>query len=447
MAGSRSAGEVDAAASALRCAGEAALRSERLIVRGFTLIRTVTLMQSAASLIILWQHYRSPGLVVATLLAAMGESVLVVRIFRRQGSPRDVRVVAADFMCTMTFLTVTGTALKSSANPVTDNVLYPYSVAAMVVVAFGIRRWPGVVLIPAAAGATYVGLAASRFGFGLDLLANTPTYWAFAVIGWALAAKLRQLSSDLDDARSDAVARERELVRSQHAREVQRMRLTAVQADLDRETERTRTFRQLHDNVLQTLEFIARDDEIALGHLHGRVAAEAAWLRALVRGEAEPSNGDLSATLADITQRQAAVGLRVQLNVAAMAESEPLPRATAEALAGAVNEALTNVRKHAGTTRAVVRAAPSADGVLVTVLDDGCGFDSSTATAGFGMPASIRARIREVGGTVVISSAPGAGTHIELRVPRFGDERPGDRAAGQPSRAEEVPAWLSRGGT
>jgi signal transduction histidine kinase len=395
-------------------AGAATLRTERLIISGFTLIRAVTLVQAAANLIIAWQRYQWPALALAALLVATAESALVVRAFRRQGSAQRGRVVAVDVACTVVVLAATGIAMKSSANPVTDEVLYPYSVASMVIVAFGIRRWPGVAATPVLVAGTYAGLAAWRYGFSFGLVANSLTYWAFALIGWALAGQQRRLSRELDTARADAVARARELADATHAHDVQRLELTALRAELDRE----RMNRQLHDNVLQTLEFMARD-EIDPGRLRSQAAADAAWLRSLVQGgspDASPG-ACLDATLTAVVRRHLAAGLRVQLNTAGIAQAPPLAAGPAEAVAGAVNEALTNVRKHAGTGAAVVRAAPSADGIVVTVLDNGAGFDAANAATGRGLPASIRARIREVGGTVVITSTPGAGTHVELRVP------------------------------
>lgn len=406
--------------------GQATEHAERLIIRGLALIRAVTLLQAAASLVILWQRYRWPALALAALLAATGESALVVRACRRRGSVQCGRVIVADVACTIVVLAVAGIAMKSSASPVSDDMLYPYSVAAMVIVAFGIRRWLAVATIPLLAAATYAGLAAWRYGFSFGLVTNSLTYWAFALIGWALAGQERRLSRELDAARSEAVARTQELADATHAREVQRLQLAALQAELASKTERDRTLRQLHDNVLQTLEVIARD-EADSAQLRNQAAADAAWLRSLVQGgiEAGSPGAGLAAALTAVAQRHLAGGLRVELNVAALAEAPRLAAQTVEAVAGAVNESLTNVRKHAGTERAVVRAAPSGDGITVTVLDRGAGFDAATAGTGLGLPASIRARIREVGGTVTITSAPGAGTHVELQVPQ-------DTAAARP---------------
>lgn len=411
--------------------GEATVRTERYIVTGFAAIRAVGLLLAVTYLVILWQRYRWPAVAVAAVLAVAVESGLVVRACRRPGSQGRARVIVADAACTVAALAATGVAMKSTANPVTDDVLYTYSVASMAIVVFGMRRWVSAAAFPLLAAGTYVGLSVWRFGFGFALLANVLTYWAFAVTGWALALLLRRLSHDADSARADAVARSQELAQAAHAREVQRLQLAALQAELARKTERDRTFRQLHDNVLQTLEFIARDDEGDPRQLRSLVTAEAAWLRSLVEGQAqagEPGAG-LAAALTAVSQRHLAAGLRVELNIAGIGQARPMAPETAEALAGAVNEALTNVRKHAGTGRAVVRAAPSEDDIVVTVLDHGCGFDAATPVTGLGLPASIRARISEVGGAVTITSTPGTGTHVELRVP-YGTPKPaGPRAA------------------
>jgi signal transduction histidine kinase len=63
--------------------------------------------------------------------------------------------------------------------------------------------------------------------------------------------------------------------------------------------------------------------------------------------------------------------------------------------------------------------------VTVTIRDDGPGIApgrlAAAATAGrLGVAQSIRGRVRDLGGTVHISSTPGEGTEVELRIPRAG---------------------------
>ncbi len=83
-----------------------------------------------------------------------------------------------------------------------------------------------------------------------------------------------------------------------------------------------------------------------------------------------------------------------------------------------IQEALTNVRKHAGASHAVVRVEADDDGVDFVVEDDGRGFDSGEVARrddGFGLH-SMRERMSLVGGTLSIHSAPGQGTRVTARL-------------------------------
>jgi signal transduction histidine kinase len=87
----------------------------------------------------------------------------------------------------------------------------------------------------------------------------------------------------------------------------------------------------------------------------------------------------------------------------------------ANALHGAASEAVTNIRKHAGVDRAAVSLRSAPGEVIVTISDQGVGFDPTTVDGGFGMGESISRRMRDVGGTAAVESTPGAGTRITLR--------------------------------
>jgi signal transduction histidine kinase len=161
------------------------------------------------------------------------------------------------------------------------------------------------------------------------------------------------------------------------------------------------------------------------------VAAEAVWLRALVRGELGPSAGELAAALDQVVAAATEAGLHTEVNMAGL-HADPLPCEVTEAVTGAVTELLTNVRKHAGTKRAVLRAVSGTGGVKITVLDHGCGFEPDRAADGIGLRESVLARISHVNGEVVITSEPGAGTHVEISIPfpeRSGAGPDGSQAA------------------
>ena len=91
-----------------------------------------------------------------------------------------------------------------------------------------------------------------------------------------------------------------------------------------------------------------------------------------------------------------------------------------------VQEALTNVRKHSGASKAVVRVRD--DLVLTTFVieDDGHGFDVTTqpfTRDGFGLH-SMRERMELLGGTLTIDSEPGRGTRVVAAVPSPSQNRP-----------------------
>jgi len=84
----------------------------------------------------------------------------------------------------------------------------------------------------------------------------------------------------------------------------------------------------------------------------------------------------------------------------------------------AAQEALTNVRKHAAARRvSVVISATDGEDATIEVGDDGAGFEPSVVPqTGFGLT-GMRGRVEAAGGTVLVSSAPGNGTRVEVRVP------------------------------
>jgi signal transduction histidine kinase len=370
--------------------------SERLFLRAFAFVRLASLLQTTAAGIIAWEWFRHPTIVVVLLVVALFESILVVEVSRHQGVVGNTWLVAVDVTFSVIALSLTNWDLRPGADPFMHSFLYPYTVASIMLVGLSLRRVTGVLLLPLLVAGTYVGTVTGRFGFKPLLIQNSLTYWAFSLVSWALAQTFRKLSGDLDDARLETLKREVELAR---------------------ERERARNFRQLHDRVLQTMEIMGRDGWIGDERARQHIVQEANWLRRLIESGLRPGPDCLATALEAVIERQAATGLQIDLNSAAM-EDEVLPEEVTSAIADAVNEALTNVRKHAGVTSAVVRAAPARDGVVVTVLDHGRGFDAAAVGPGLGIPESLDARMRQVGGTVRIETAPSAGTYVELWAPR-----------------------------
>ncbi len=82
-----------------------------------------------------------------------------------------------------------------------------------------------------------------------------------------------------------------------------------------------------------------------------------------------------------------------------------------------VSEALTNVAKHAGASRVVVRAAPAAGVLHVSVRDDGRG--GADLTGGTGL-VGVKDRVEALGGRLYLDSPPDGGTVLRADFPLTG---------------------------
>ena len=81
-----------------------------------------------------------------------------------------------------------------------------------------------------------------------------------------------------------------------------------------------------------------------------------------------------------------------------------------------VQEALTNVAKHAAATRVLVRVRDAGDAIELLVRDDGAGFDPHRRSTGFGL-VGMRERLALVRGTLDIETTPGGGTTLRAVIP------------------------------
>jgi signal transduction histidine kinase len=87
------------------------------------------------------------------------------------------------------------------------------------------------------------------------------------------------------------------------------------------------------------------------------------------------------------------------------------------ALYRAVQEALTNVRKHAQAARVSVDIDLGEAVASLSVIDDGRGFAAADSTEGYGLR-GMRERLELVGGALTVDSRAGGGTRLVVRIPR-----------------------------
>ncbi|GIG67041.1 sensor histidine kinase [Phytomonospora endophytica] len=219
------------------------------------------------------------------------------------------------------------------------------------------------------------------------------------------------------------------------ARLVAELAATRAQlAEASRETgvlaERQRLSRDIHDTVAQGLAAITllldldaeeiRADPDAAHHRVARAretaAGNLAEARALVAALCPPQLRD--ATLPDAVGAlldRARRDLGVPAGLSVTGEPRPLPVPGETAVLRAAQEALMNIARHARPTTVDVALAYRPDGIVLTVSDDGGGFDTATA-AGYGLR-GMRERFAALGGGLAVESRPGTGTTVRGELP------------------------------
>jgi signal transduction histidine kinase len=205
--------------------------------------------------------------------------------------------------------------------------------------------------------------------------------------------------------------------------EQQRLRESMTAA----EQERRRWARELHDETLQGLagfqmllsSALRRSDPAGLGQAVRtaveQIGTEIEKLRMLIT-ELRPAALDelgLQPAIESLATRVAAVeGLEVETQVDLDAlDGERLAPELETTAYRLVQEALTNVVKHAGAERVSIELQAGDGGVELLVRDDGAGFDPEAPRAGFGIT-GMRERVGLCDGTLAIESAPGEGTSV-----------------------------------
>ena len=89
---------------------------------------------------------------------------------------------------------------------------------------------------------------------------------------------------------------------------------------------------------------------------------------------------------------------------------------TGQELTRIVQEALTNVRRHADAKHVRIKLGVEGDIAFAEVSDDGRGFPTGSPRSGVGRH-SMQQRAVELGGELEIESEPGEGTRVRFRVP------------------------------
>ena len=219
---------------------------------------------------------------------------------------------------------------------------------------------------------------------------------------------------------------------AQAAIAIENARLYAQTSRISVLEERHRIGMDLHDGAIQSLYGLGlliedaatrldaepEDAKAQLGRAVDRLNAAIADLRNYVlglrpiRGSDRPLSESLP-TLASQIGTNALLAVDVSVEPAAEAG---LDQAGREAAFYVAADALGNVARHARARHAGLALRRDGEMVVLEIVDDGVGYDSTTSVSGLGLR-NMRERAFNAGGRLEVTSMPGTGTRIQLRIP------------------------------
>lgn len=234
-----------------------------------------------------------------------------------------------------------------------------------------------------------------KLGTGAIVASNVVSYYVFALVARSLAGFARRLGDNADEMRAAAAA-------------------SARQAEMDRHR------LLLHDQatVLRLLAEPSLDPTLDAA-LRQQAAAGASKIHNfLSHPHAPPHRDDTGRRLVDIVRAGSDGFSELPIEfVLDLARDVVLPAEVAGAVEQAVTTLLQNVRRHARATTIVIHAdVIAADGEWeLSLRDNGCGFDTTVTTQGFGLRVQVDQALAEHGVSVSVQSAPTQGTTAVLR--------------------------------
>ncbi len=234
------------------------------------------------------------------------------------------------------------------------------------------------------------------------------------------------------DATEERLAEQRRIEHEQRIRRSLRREIAAATAELRalshrlllvQEEERRSLARELHDEIGQALTGLgltlstAAQQDGQLAEAQRIVAELTEQVRQLsmdLRPAALDTYGLMPALRSHIERYEKRTGITIDLRVEGVERRfTPLLETTAYRI---VQEALTNLARHADVPEAVVQLIADEQVLMVSIQDQGPGFDPAVVQEGSGLT-SMRERAELLGGLLDVDTAPGAGVRITAELP------------------------------
>jgi signal transduction histidine kinase len=244
----------------------------------------------------------------------------------------------------------------------------------------------------------------------------------------ALVAGLTNLSVRRQAELAQAYARQKAITEQNIRLHEQAQQLAVLE-------ERQRIARELHDSVSQALYGIglgARTAHALLDRDPDKAAEPIEYILSLAEGglaemralilELRPDSLEREGLVSALSKQAAALCARHGLEVETVLGEEPdLALEAKEGLYRIAQEALNNTIKHAQASRVVIRLQEDSGEIVLSVQDDGVGFDPQDEYPGHMGLHTMRERVERLGGTLHIESAPGQGTRTRVTLSPSGD--------------------------
>jgi signal transduction histidine kinase len=316
-------------------------------------------------------------------------------------------------------------------------------VSVVLVMAYHVLEYPAIGLAVPLAVSLYTVAEAGRVWLAVIVIAGLELF----AIGWRAVGEDESLVSTIgtqtlfEASLAAAVLLLADALRSRRAwmAEVNE-RMRRAEADREREAERRveqerlRIAREMHDVLAHTIAVIGVQAGVAGEALADSPEEVRAALRT-IRAKSREAMGEIRATVGVLREptsdapRSPAPGLSqleelvgvgagsdVQVEVSVSGATRPLPPAVDLTAYRIVQEALTNVLRHAGATAAQVEIRYEPDGLVVEVDDDGVGTANGALSAddGYGL-IGMRERAAAMGGSLEAGPVPGSGGGFRVR--------------------------------
>jgi signal transduction histidine kinase len=279
-----------------------------------------------------------------------------------------------------------------------------------------------------------VKLAYARRELLNTLLVNRAAIAALVLIGLVLLALTMRQSRSLDAAREEQRAQlQHERDRLEHEVERRTRELTELARHLQsvREDERSRLARELHDELGGLLTAAKLDvarvksrlkgapPEIfeRIGHLSSSLDAGIALKRRIIE-DLQPSTLSNLGLTAALEVLCGEFSKRLEVKVSMSLDEVDLADDVRLTAYRVVQEGLTNVAKYARATQVSVKLVDGDTAAILSVHDNGAGFDTARVPLVSRGLAGMRFRVVSHGGRFDVVSQPGGGTTIEVRLPQ-----------------------------